>query len=212
VLVPADAGLLSAVGLGRAVIERFAERQVLVPLDAVAVDLEAALDELAAAATEAVVAEGVEPDGVVVRRRIANLRFAGQDTSLAVECVPDRDVRRAFLRAYRKLYGYLPEARSVEVESLRVVASSRPPRERRRSAPASRRSAPVCGRQRCWIGGAWHHVPLLAREELQPGDTARGPAVVSEEHAATFLPPGWSLKVDGARALVLSAAGEDGDG
>ena len=35
VLVPADAGLLSALGLGAAVIERFAQRQVLEPLDRV---------------------------------------------------------------------------------------------------------------------------------------------------------------------------------
>ena len=35
VLVPADAGLLSALGLGAAVVERFAQRQVLEPLDRV---------------------------------------------------------------------------------------------------------------------------------------------------------------------------------
>ncbi len=33
VLLPADAGLLSAVGLGHAVVERFAQREVLRPLD-----------------------------------------------------------------------------------------------------------------------------------------------------------------------------------
>ena len=39
VIVPADAGLLSAVGLGAATIERFAVRQVLLPLTAVAAEL-----------------------------------------------------------------------------------------------------------------------------------------------------------------------------
>jgi len=209
VLVPADAGLLSAVGLGRAVIERFAERQVLAPLDELGDGLEEIFGELTGVARDAVAAEGVDPGEVVVRRRIANLRFAGQDSSLAVEVGIGADAGRAFRRAYRRLYGYLPAARVVEVESLRVVASSRPARERRRPAPRARRRAQVRGEQRCWVGGGWRRVPLLAREDLRPGDRAVGPALVSEAHAATFLPPGWRLTVDGARALVLTAVGED---
>jgi 5-oxoprolinase (ATP-hydrolysing) len=128
VLVPADAGLLSALGLGAAVIERFAERQVLAPLAAVVAELEGWLDELGREACRAVVAEGVAAAGIAVRRRLLNLRFTGQEAALTVEHTPGMAVAPAFAAAYRAIYGYEPEGRAIEVESLRVVASAAPPR------------------------------------------------------------------------------------
>ena len=47
ILLPADAGLLSALGLGHAVVERFAQREVLRPLDEVSDRLEGWMEELA---------------------------------------------------------------------------------------------------------------------------------------------------------------------
>src|SRR5205807_9903424 len=56
VLVPADAGLLSALGLGAAVVERFAQRQVLMPLAAAAERLDGWCEELGREAAAAVAA------------------------------------------------------------------------------------------------------------------------------------------------------------
>src|SRR5262249_37140177 len=53
VLVPEDAGLLSAAGLAAAVVERFAERQVLLPLAEVRDQIGPLLDELGKAARAA---------------------------------------------------------------------------------------------------------------------------------------------------------------
>ncbi|HMB54715.1 MAG TPA: hydantoinase/oxoprolinase family protein, partial [Thermoanaerobaculia bacterium] len=138
VLVPEDAGLLSALGLGAAVVERFAQRQVLSPLAGVAARLAELLAELAEEAVSAVVAEEGGSDasggGVEVRRRILQLRFAGQESTLAVEPDEPADeaaVRRAFAAAYRERYGYLPDGgeAELELESVRVVASTARPEE-----------------------------------------------------------------------------------
>ncbi len=85
VLVPADAGLLSALGIGHAVIERFAERQVLALLGEVESQVPGWLDELGREAVQEVAGEGVPEAEVVVRRQLLNLRFIGQDTPLTVE-------------------------------------------------------------------------------------------------------------------------------
>ena len=124
VLVPADAGLLSALGLGAAVVERFAQRQVLMPLAAAAERLDGWCEELGREAAAAVAAEGVPAAEVEVRRRIVALRFAGQESTLPVEYLGAAALAAAFVGAYREVYGYEPEGRAVEVESLRVVASS----------------------------------------------------------------------------------------
>ncbi|MCB1055945.1 MAG: 5-oxoprolinase, partial [Acidobacteria bacterium] len=203
VVVPEDAALLSARGLRSAVVERFAERQVLAELEAVADCLDGWLDELAARA----VAE-VEAQGVVmarVRRRLAFLRFAGQESTLEVAIEPGRSLRDAFETAYLEIYGYRPESRAVELESLRVVASSQP------EAPAPmlpvvEHDAPEAGGRRVWLAGAWQELPTYDREILEPGARFAGPALVFERHSSTVVGAGWRGRVDGARALVLEPA------
>ncbi len=138
VLVPADAGLLSALGLGGAVIERFAQRQVLAPLAAAAAHLDAWCDELGRQAVAAVAAEGIPADQVAVRRRMVALRFAGQEATLPVDYAGADSLAAAFAAAYTAVYGYQPEGRDIEIESLRVVASS--------TGPAAVVAAAVAGR------------------------------------------------------------------
>ncbi len=259
VLVPRDAGLLSALGLGAAVIERFAHRQVLAPLGACRDRLAGWLAELGAEARRAVAAEGVTADAVAVRRRIAELRFAGQESAIEVELGSpaagpaaaggDRGAGLAgllldgFNERYRERYGYLPEGREVELVALRVAASTgagggvaeeeapgdaagqagrgaevrgggagRPeavaaaapgsavPGRASGSSPAASRSA--------WFAGGWRETPVHDRAALTGGDRLAGPALVFEAHSATVLPPGWTLTVDRARALVLEQVPE----
>jgi 5-oxoprolinase (ATP-hydrolysing) len=205
VVVPRDAGLLSALGLGAAVVERFAHRQVLEPLDRVKDRLAGWLDELGREAKEAVAGEGVAEDRIAVRRRILNLRFVGQDEALPIEGEPPTEIPEAFAAAYREIYGYAPEGRAVELESIRVVASSAPEEE----MPAASGSAPVnreaemSGTRRSWLGG-WREVPVFDRGALRPGDAFQGPALVFESHSATVVAEGWRGRMDGAGNLVLS--------
>lgn len=198
VVVPRDAGLLSALGLGAAVVERFAHRQVLEPLARVADRLPGWLDELGREALEAVAAEGVSG---VVRRRLVNLRFMGQDEALPIESEPFEE---AFAAAYREIYGYAPEGRAVEVESIRVVASST--EEDVPAEPLAGGSA-APGTCRCWMAGAWSEVPVHDRANLAPGSVFPGPALVFESHSATVVAGGWQGRVDGAGNLVLSLTG-----
>ena len=205
VLVPADAGLLSALGLGAAVIERFAQRQVLEPLDRVRGErLAGWLDELGREATAAVAAEGIAPAEIAVRRRLLNLRFAGQEATLGIEYESEEEIGPAFAAAYREIYGYAPEGRAIELESIRAVASSRGSGAGDVPAPEPEPSmAAPAGARRCWTGGAWREVPFFDRVLLAPGAAFAGPSLVFEAHSATVVGEGWGGRVDGAGHLVL---------
>ncbi len=200
VVVPRDAGLLSALGLGAAVVERFAHRQVLEPLARVQDRLAGWLDELGREATEAVAGEGVPEDRIAVRRRILNLRFVGQDEALPIEGEPVAD---RFAAAYREIYGYAPEGRAVELESIRVVASSAADEMPVLPHTAGEREAAASGTRRSWLGG-WREVPVFDRGALRSGNLFEGPALVFESHSATVVAEGWQGRVDGAGNLVLS--------
>ena len=217
VIAPREAGLLSALGLGAAVIERFAEQQVLAPVLEIEAELEARLDELADRASREVAAEGVEPGDVVVRRRLAFLRFAGQDATLELEVGPRGGVSaaplaRAFLERYEALYGYRAPERPIEVDSLRVVASSR--REFASSPPErsslddgdrhpERRANPT-GTRRAYVGGRWRGVPVFESPRLAPGDRLGGPALVLDDYATLVVDAGWVARMRTSGALVLA--------
>ncbi len=205
VLVPADAGLLSALGLGAAVVERFAQRQVLEPLERVKGERIAAwLDELGREAMEAVLEEGVPEEEIAVRRRLLNLRFAGQEATLAIEYEGDAAIETAFAAAYREIYGYAPEGRAIELESIRAVASSRASEDEDAGILNPEPSAAVAaGIRRCWTGGDWRDVPFFDRAGLIPGAAFAGPALVFESHSATLVAAGWRGRVDGAGNLAL---------
>ncbi|MFM9997006.1 MAG: hydantoinase B/oxoprolinase family protein [Phycisphaerales bacterium] len=212
ILVPADAGLLCCLGLGHAPVERFAERQVLRPLSAVERDLAALVDELGASALRALAEEGVPGDRARVRRRLVHLRFAGQESTLAAEFPPRSGVglRAAFEARYRDTYGHVPSDREVEVESVRVVASSQ--RERAASAPVPggvARAEPT-GRRRVWFDDAWTEAPVFDRARLVRGAAFDGPGLVVEPFSVTVVEPDWSCRVDGAGALMLERAGPIG--
>jgi 5-oxoprolinase (ATP-hydrolysing) len=208
VLVPADAGLLSALGLGAAVVERFAQRQVLMPLAAAAALLDGWCEELGREAAAAVAAEGVPRAEVEVRRRIVALRFAGQESTLPVEYLGAAALAGAFAAAYREVYGYEPEGRAVEVESLRVVASSGRVAASADALPLAGDAGPLAAAprvilQQAFIGGAWRAVPAYERSSLVAGAAFAGPALVVEDHTATVVEADWTCRLDEAAALVL---------
>ena len=202
VLVPADASLLSAEGLAVAVIERIEERQVLLALPEVESSVPAWIGELERRATAAVEAEGVASRDVTVRRRIAQLRFLGQDATLSVELAGAEPLRDLFESRYREEFGHRPEGRPVELESLRVVASSRASGSV--GATASEVAEVLPGsHQRARFSGRWVDAPVYERSRLSPGARLRGPALIVEEHCATVVEAGWTAGVDGERAILM---------
>jgi 5-oxoprolinase (ATP-hydrolysing) len=212
VLVPEDAGLLSAAGLAAAVVERFAERQVLLPLARVREEIVPWMAELGRAAAAAVAEEGIAAAEIEVRRRLLDLRFAGQEGTIAVPLKEGEEIEAAFLAAYRGLYGYTPEGRPIELVALRAIASSRPAALATPAIPADPEPLPATlgtssGHRRACFAGRFREVPVYERADLAPGARFTGPALVFERHSATVVGEGWQGRVDGVGALVLIAPG-----
>jgi 5-oxoprolinase (ATP-hydrolysing) len=202
-LVPADAGLLSAFGLGAAQVERFAERQVLRPLSAVAERVSDWIEALETDAAARLEREGIDRGQIVIRRRPAELRLLGQNASLQIEVESRRSLMGDFAAAYRERYGYAPPDRPLELVSLRVVASSAKPPDH--DLPSTEVGSSGLGRRErlAWFSGGWHPVPVLDRRQLAPGWSLAGPALIVEEHSTTVVEPRWRVSLDDAGALVL---------
>jgi 5-oxoprolinase (ATP-hydrolysing) len=210
VVLPADAGLLSALGLGHAVVERFAQREILRPLGEVSDRLDEWLQELAEEASKALVDEGVGDD-VDEPRLIVELRYIGQDSTLEIEPVPGEDLESQFEEAYFRLFSYRPRERGVEVVSLRVVMRNRRPEVVPVTEGAEEVPQPIepVRSQRCFMGGAWRDVRCYEAAEMASGTEVPGPALVQQEHSALVVRPGWRARSLGDGGVRLVAGRDD---
>ena len=213
IVVPRDAGLLSALGVGHARVERFAERQVLRPLQQVQGKLQRWLEQLARQATEAVVAHGVPAHEVQLRRRLVHLRFVGQDHTIQLDWNPGRpfdELGQAFHQRHLELYGHHPRDRPLELESLRVIASACAPAAAGDEHPDPCAVAAPEQRQ-VRFQGRWCEVPCYRREALRPDQNLEVPALVLDGGCTTVIEPGWRAVLDPAGALLLTREPAAGD-
>lgn len=154
IILPPDAGLLSAVGLADATFERAGLRMALVVLGATEPAARQQGDERLAALVAEARAEAqslLRDDGhqaEATSRGWARVRLLGQESALEIPFDPDT-VDAALLIAefrtrYRSLYGHLPSERPVELESVRVscAAIDRAARFGRHSSAPDRRPHP----------------------------------------------------------------------
>jgi len=207
VILPGDAGLLSAKGLGHAVIERFAQREVLLSLTKIGTEVEHWFAELEAEAAAELVREGVTPNETDPPRRIIELRYLGQDAALELEPSPGGDLANDFEQRYYELFSYRPTDRDIEVVSLRVVMRSH------REEIAGRgvdewRSAPTpdpAGHQSCFLDGEWREVPCHHASELEFGALVEGPALIQQVHSALVVPSRWRVRGLGDGGVLLRA-------
>jgi 5-oxoprolinase (ATP-hydrolysing) len=216
VLVPPMAGVLSALGIGLADTTAMREQSVEAPLEPASMPavLKTA-DDLEGAARGELLAEDVPEDRIRITRR-AQLRYDGTDTALTVELAEPDTMRHRFEERHRATYSFtldrpiVVEALSVEATGitqppdLSVLAPYEAPRADGPSAPET---------VRLHTGGTWRDVPLHRREDLPPGDTVTGPAIITEASATTVVDDGWQAvaRDDGHLVMERAAITESSD-
>ncbi|HVU38290.1 MAG TPA: hydantoinase B/oxoprolinase family protein, partial [Opitutales bacterium] len=200
VLFPAEAGHLSARGLGHAAIERFAERQLLAELKDDGAERETIWRELEREAAGRLQAEENLAPSVPPRRQ-ASLRLAGQEAALTVEAAFGADLRAAFAVRFAEVFGYAPQG-AVEVVALRVVASaSLPPPENEKFSEGNMAAAKLT--QPLWHGGKWREAPVFERAQLQTGEKLAGPALVADSSCTLVIGAGWAGRVGEHGSILL---------
>ncbi|MDQ1072231.1 hydantoinase B/oxoprolinase family protein [Streptomyces canus] len=202
VLVPPMAGVLSALGIGLADTTAMREQAVEAPLDLAAMSgvLKTA-DDLESAVRAELRAEDVPENRIQVTRR-AQLRYDGTDTPLTVELTEPTAMRHAFEERHRATYSFTLD-RPLVVEALSVEATgiTEPPDLSALAVYQGNPTAPET--VRLHTSGAWRDVPLHRRENLPPGETVTGPAIITETSATTVVDDGWRAATTDDGHLVM---------
>ncbi|MEU3692305.1 hydantoinase B/oxoprolinase family protein [Streptomyces narbonensis] len=205
VLVPPLAGVLSAYGIGLADATAMRERSVEAGLDAPGTHarVTALCAELAERTREELRTDGL-PDAAITTHARVLLRYAGTDASLPVDLAAADAMRTAFTAAHRTRYAFtMDKPLVVEAVSVEAVGSAGPHGPVLVNTGARTGSLTPRTTVRTHSGGTPHDAPLHRREDLRPGDTVDGPALLAEADATTVVDTGWrATATDGGHLLL----------
>lgn len=197
VLIPRYPGVLCALGLLVADVQREYSRTVLQRFDKDTPARLAAYFDILARQADA----DLESEGIPLADRMLNglldMRYAGQSFELSVPF--DGDIVTAFHDAHERTYGHAMRERAVEVVNMRLQAIGNV--QKPIFAPESittHYAEPVQTK---------NGVTLYNREGLLPGAQLSGAALVFQLDSTLYIAPGWSALVDGYHNLILEFQG-----
>jgi 5-oxoprolinase (ATP-hydrolysing) len=208
VVIHPHASLLSAYGMGLADIRAHRQKAVGAPLGPAGLDDAAqVLNALAGEAQAELAAQGIAA-GRITELRGLHIRYDGSDTALLVPWGAEADIRDGFADAHRRRFGFLFDGRAlfVEAASVEAVGAAAQVAEPALDCGPPRAAVPHLDTTRFFSQGAWHEAPIVARDDIRPGEYVHGPALVIEPHSTTVVEPGWRAGRHQRGSLILERA------
>ena len=210
VIVPRAPGVLAALGGLLADLRSDFVRVVFLDVtDETTAAMAAALAELTAEARAWLMEnQGHDRGGRIIVT--ADMRYRGQSYELEVPveaawitgAQPQR-IAEAFHARHAEVYGHADAKAPVHLVALRVVIAGATPKPEFPAAEVAPRTPPPRGQVRVAHRGGMVEAALFGREALAAGSRFAGPAVVVQDDATCWVPPGFAGEVDAFGNMVL---------
>ncbi|MYD78567.1 MAG: 5-oxoprolinase, partial [Gammaproteobacteria bacterium] len=199
------AGVLSAYGIGLADVRVIHEEAVEDRLsDQLIAALELRYSALCKRATDEVTKQEIEAQNIELQKRI-HVRYEGTDSAVEVASGDCDTIRSQFEESHKQRYGFIMPEKEVMVEAISVeaIGSTRMHVEEEKSIqPRSSPLEPTSTAQ-MYFSDSFHESNVYVREELHPGDTVVGPAIIIESTGTTIVEQGWALETTRHNHLIL---------
>jgi N-methylhydantoinase A len=216
VLIPANPGVFSALGLLMADVQHDYVRSRLGGLDDLDTDqIEHTLGELAELARTELRSEGFADDDIAFDYSL-DMRYRGQGYEVRVELSPNifgkgmAAIREAFDAEHLDRFGHAAPEEAAEVVSYRLTGRGIVPQVPLvEQAPQGLRleDAVIHHRPVRFTSGVMN-TPVYARDKLDVGHTFTGPAIVDQDDTTVVVLPGQRVRVDPLLNLFLSPVDE----
>ena len=200
ILVPVDAGLLSAYGIGQAKLSRMVERFILKPLSEVKNSLPNWIDHLKKEGIK--LFKDVEGE-IEVGRVSLFFRLKGQENTIEVTYKDNVDLSEAFKIQYEELFGYFDDKTVVELESIKVIVQSKADQENlqlaevKNSKPAQETKALPIPAQKD------KSIPFYNWDQLEERAVIVGPATLMNEFATVFIEKNWTATISHQKDVII---------
>lgn len=197
VLIPRHPGVLSAWGtLSMDVMKDYSRTVMCRDPRRAKKTIHRALGAMTKEATRAMRAEGFTETACHWEHRV-DLRYAGQSFELSIPLAQHDDweqvvatTETAFHARHRERYGHAAEGTPIEWVTVRTRVRGKVTKPKAQPIASGRSSSNTAKL------GAYQGHPIYDREELLAGHKVRGPALLVESFATTWLPKDWHVTVD----------------
>ena len=196
VLIPYDAGLLSAYGIGHSSVEQFEEKLILKPLDQVKNELDGTLKSLEEKGKGNLIQNGYASSDIHQYKQLLFLRFKGQESTIEIEYKPETNIIEVLQEKYKSIFGHWLESRQIELESVRVIVAVKGHVTEKKSQAEKTSKPRALKKQRLFSVGEWKNVPTFQWEDLNAGSQINGPAIITSNNSTTVVESGWQFLLD----------------
>jgi 5-oxoprolinase (ATP-hydrolysing) len=204
ILIPYDAGLLSAYGIGHAQVERFEEKLILQPLGKIENSLSRIAEQLFEEGSKKLQNEGYAASEIKKEKQLLFLRFKGQESTLELEYDPKVNVQNPFRKKYESIFGHWIDNREIEVESLKVMLSisqASPPK----AASYKKTYKPVAAKTSIYHSQAIQSkIKIFCWEKLEAGAMISGPSMIVSQNSTTVVDDSWNFLLDENNNSILT--------
>jgi 5-oxoprolinase (ATP-hydrolysing) len=204
VLLPKDAGILSAYGISKANIERFAEASILQIFEKSFVNtIENNFEKLRKKVVQQLKSDDVLEENIVFKNHFIYLRFKGQDSSIELEWSDFEGVISSFKEKYVSIFGHWVESRAIEVESLRVIAfeckfdlSNVVKVQNLDNVEIEEYIPKPSHHVKSFVENNYKSIPVFIRENLKSGAKIAGFALLLDRYSTTVIEKNWEFVLD----------------
>ncbi len=209
VIIPANPGALSAIGILESDVVKDFSRTVLwrVASQLPRAELEKEFRKLEAAAQKEFREE--KWNGKPHHERSLDVRYRGQGYELNIPIVTNSRTEPVarFHDEHRRRYGYHHAGREIEIVTLRLRSKIKTGAlgitQSKKSETRKSRALPV-ERADVIFDGKTLATPVYERGHLVPGQSLRGPAIITEYSATTVIPPGKKFHMERNGNLLIA--------
>jgi 5-oxoprolinase (ATP-hydrolysing) len=207
ILIPYDAGILSAFGIGKAKMERFSACEIRLPLSSAEARSVSAVAELTATCKKELISAGISPDEFDVPQVFYFLRFSGQESALEIQASYYSQLSTVFQQEYQQIFGYFPKEKSIELVKILVRLSTKDLQQTR----VHEKSKIYFPTEKYYSSNKdlAMNYPVFFRDELSAGATIDGPAILLMPTSSTFIQKNWQCFIDEYGLAIMRKLDEE---
>lgn len=218
ILVPEMPGTFSAWGMLQSDIRQDAVRTMKAHLDKISLHkLNDIYDEMVAEVSALLLKQEIGEDRAEYIKT-ADMRYLGQEYTVRVSFEPGRVtqeslemLKNAFHELHQQIYGHNNPGGEVEIVNLRLAGIGKLDKKIHEMAQEPVTDLPRPRKtSKAVFYGAEYDTAFYHRRELHPGQQFIGPAIVEELTATTVVPPGYLVKMDAYRNILITKMPKEG--
>lgn len=203
VVLPFDAGILSASGIHEAELEQFVSKPVYKNIIEIT-NWKNRFETLEEEAKKELISQGASANDCTVYKRIVMARFKGQQEELELNYSDGVDLALLFKESYRKRFGYWVSDGTIECVSVRLNAKEKRTKPPQLVIEDGESKVDLHNKiVRTFSQGQWKEFPVWSYSDI-PSKEVIGPALLISQTSSAVVPEGWTYSAVEGVGVILN--------